>query len=275
LRAPRPSAAAFEVGELTVTALRDGHFIAPPEYFGADDFLGHADLLDDDGVMRLPIGSFIVRGPGLGEKVVLIDAGLGDLANDQFVGGALPGELRAAGVEPGEVDVVICSHLHVDHCGGLYGEDGQAMFPNATLWFGQADWDHFVADGGGFMFEHIREGLKGAHAAERVEVIVNDTAVCPGITAVPAPGHTPGHVTLVLSSGEERAVLLGDAITCPIQLDEPAWSAISDVDPQLARRTRERLWDELDSTGVPAVGAHFPGLRFGRVLSGAGRRWST
>jgi hypothetical protein len=80
---------------------------------------------------------------------------------------------------------------------------------------------------------------------------------------------------VVLSSGADRALLLGDAITCPIQLDEPTWHSIADVDPALADRTRERLWRELEADRTIGSGAHFPELQFGRVLSGAGRRWVT
>jgi hypothetical protein len=74
-----------------------------------------------------------------------------------------------------------------------------------------------------------------------------------------------------LSSGQQRALLLGDAVTCPVQLEEPDWSAMSDVDPALAARTREALWQELEGSADLAVAAHFPGLEFGRVLKGQGR----
>jgi glyoxylase-like metal-dependent hydrolase (beta-lactamase superfamily II) len=93
-----------------------------------------------------------------------------------------------------------------------------------------------------------------------------------GLTARHTPGHTLGHYGLVVSSGAERAVLLGDAIECPLQLEEPDFFAMSDVDPALAARTRQALWDELEGTNVAVGAAHFPGLQFGRVLKGTGRR---
>ena len=89
------------------------------------------------------------------------------------------------------------------------------------------------------------------------------------------PGHTPGHLCVVVASGGQRALLLGDAVTCPVQLDEPTWHSIGDVDPELANRTRERLWRELEGKDVTGAGAHFPELRFGRVLKGSGKRWWT
>jgi glyoxylase-like metal-dependent hydrolase (beta-lactamase superfamily II) len=93
----------------------------------------------------------------------------------------------------------------------------------------------------------------------------------PGVDLLMTPGHAPGHLSVVVSSGLERALLLGDAIVFPVQLDEPAWSSIGDVDPARARRTRERLFRELENPGI--VGAHFPELRFGRLLTGRGRTW--
>jgi len=77
----------------------------------------------------------------------------------------------------------------------------------------------------------------------------------------------------VVASGGPRAILLGDAVTCPVQLDEPTWHSIGDVDPDLANRTREHLWRELDGENITGAGANFPELKFGRVLDGKGRRW--
>jgi hypothetical protein len=87
-------------------------------------------------------------------------------------------------------------------------------------------------------------------------------------TSTPSP-------TVRSGSGDRRALLLGDAIVCPVQLDEPTWQSIGDVDPGLAARVRERLFRELEDGATLGAGAHFPELRFGRVLAGRGRRWFT
>ena len=102
---------------------------------------------------------------------------------------------------------------------------------------------------------HIRRGFQAADAG-RLRPAGSDTAVVPGVDILMTPGHTPGHLSVVVSSGLERALLLGDAIVCPVQLDEPAWSSIGDVDPALARRTRERLFRKLENPGT--VGARGP-----------------
>jgi glyoxylase-like metal-dependent hydrolase (beta-lactamase superfamily II) len=140
--------------------------------------------------------------------------------------------------------------------------------------FGAGDWDQFVVDGADDPGTKARVQLLADLG--RVEIIDgDDVLLAPGLTSRHAPGHTHGHNVLVLSSGDERAVLLGDAVTCPVQLEEPDWMAMSDVDQKMAARTREALYAELEGTDTLMVGAHFPGLEFGRVLPGEGKRYFT
>jgi hypothetical protein len=123
--------------------------------------------------------------------------------------------------------------------------------------------------------DHVQQGCR-RHAGEAcLRPIDRDTTVAPGITAVQTPGHTPGHRWVVVSSDGQRARLLGDAVTCWVQLDELTWHSIGDVDAALAHRTREHRWRELEANGVSGTGAHFPALKIGRVLKGSGkRRWT-
>ena len=257
----------MKVGEIEITPMSDGFVRLPPEYFRNADWSVHRDLLGPDGNLEIPVGTFLVR---TGALTVLIDAGLGPVDAGFMKGGDLPGRLEEAGTSPSEIDLVVCTHLHVDHVGWL-AQDGAPFFKNATVRFGAADWDHFVENNAAS--EAVRDKMEVLKEAGRIEVIESDSTVAPGIDTLQAPGHTPGHLCLVVASGEERAFLLGDAVTCPIQLEEPEWEAISDVDASLASRTRESLWRELETSGNVAVAAHFPGLQFGRVMAGKGRRY--
>lgn len=260
----------MRIGDLHLHPVSDGTFIVRPQYFGAEAGT-HDGLFDRDHTAFLPIGCFVIRTK---DRVVLVDAGLGPAMDElphgmYLVGGQLPAGLRAHGVHPEDVTDVVCSHLHTDHVGWLFDLEAQPVFPNATIWYGAADHDHFVT-GKGDMAGHIRAGFT---AAVRTRPLTGDTTIAPGVTALLAPGHTPGHLCVVLSSQQDRALLLGDAVTCPVQLDEPAWHSMSDVDPALADRTRERLWRELEDPRTVGAGAHFPELQFGRVLPGTARRW--
>jgi glyoxylase-like metal-dependent hydrolase (beta-lactamase superfamily II) len=259
----------MQIGEIDVTPISDGHFDMPASYFGdAADFGPHQAMLNADGNLVVPIGCFLLR---TGDRVVLVDAGMGEVDLGFGRGGDLPAGLAAAGVAPADIDTVVCTHLHADHSGWLV-KDGAPFFPNATVRFGAGDWEQFVVAGAGG--PQTQTDVQLLADLGRVDVIDADgTAVAPGVTARMAPGHTAGHVVLILSSGDARGVLLGDAVTCPIQLEEPDWQAMSDVDKDLAARTREALWQELEGTDTLAVAAHFPGLEFGRILAGEGKRY--
>jgi len=257
----------MRVGDIELAPLSDGLCKMPQSFYIGLDFGTHKELLADDGLVHIPVGCFLLRSGG---TTVLIDAGLGDVDVGWGRGGELPGALRAVGASPEDIDVVVCSHLHIDHIGWLVVEEAP-YFPNAVVRYGAADWQRFVA--GADADDRGRQIMEVLAAAGRLDPLDGDMLrIAPGLTARHTPGHTLGHYGLVVSSGEARAVLLGDAVECPLQLEEPDFHTLSDVDPALGARTREALWRELEGTDVAVIGAHFPGLQFGRVLAGTGRR---
>ncbi len=109
--------------------------------------------------------------------------------------------------------------------------------------------------------------------SERFQAADDGAALAPGVQVISLPGHTPGHAGVILSSDAERAFILGDAVSCPAQLEEPEWSGLGDLDPKLARRSQEAVAREVEGTGALVGASHFPGLQFGRVLRGEGRRY--
>lgn len=260
----------MRIGEIELTPLSDGECRLPPSFYTGVDVAAHG-LVAADGAVHIPIGCFLIRS---GDTTVLVDAGMGEFTTSWATGGDLPGELARAGCAPEEIDLVLCTHLHIDHIGWLVHR-AAPFFPNATVRFGADDWEQFVT-GPDAAETRTQSTMQLLDAAGRLEPIATgEVALAPGLTAVPTPGHTPGHFGLVLASGTDRAVLLGDAVECPLQLEEPELSVLSDVDPALAGRTREALWRELEGTGTLIGAAHFPGLAFGRVIPGQGRRYFT
>ena len=188
-----------------------------------------------------------------------------------LVGGQLLTGLRALGVTPVDITDVICTHLHADHVGWLFGLDAQPVFGRAAISAGEAVWRHFVT-GPGEMLPHIRAGWRAAADTDQFRPLDRDTAIAPGVTAVLAPGHTPWPPV-------RSALLRGATGPAPRRCDHlpgparRAWHSLGDVDPALADRTRERLWRELEDDRTAGAGAHFPELQFGRVLRGVARRW--
>ena len=257
----------MHIGDIELDQLNDGFCRLSQDFYVGLDFAAHQDLLANDGLIHIPVGCFLLR---TGETTVLIDAGIGDVDVGWAQGGQLPGALRAAGVEPEDIDIVVCSHLHVDHIGWL-SVDGAPYFPNAVVRYGATDWAQFVSSAEAD--SRSRLIMEVLLAAGRLDPLEGDMLqIAPGLTARHMPGHTLGHYGLVVSSNNERALLLGDAVECPLQLEEPDFHALSDVDPAMAARTREALWRELEGTNTALTAAHFPGLQFGRVLVGAGKR---
>jgi glyoxylase-like metal-dependent hydrolase (beta-lactamase superfamily II) len=266
----------MQIGDVHIHPIADGTFRATPQYFGDDVTAhGHEDLFSSHQMAWLPIGCFLVR---TGSRTVLVDAGMGPELRDDgprlLSGGQLMTGLRAIGVSPADIDDVICTHLHSDHCGWLFDAEARPVFPKAGIWLGARDWQHFVLDRELFMYEHIHHGLTSS-SDDRLHLVSEDLTVTGGVDLVMTPGHTPGHLTVVISSQGKRALLLGDAITCPAQLDEPSWQALGDVDPSLAARVRSRLFRELEDPDTLAAGAHFPELQFGRVVVGQARHWTS
>ena len=258
----------MRVGSLDILPIHDGSARLKAAEFlrfmgtSDDPWKPHRQFLTEDNELELALGGFLVR---TGDRVVLIDAGVGVIDSPPFHGGALIESLRAVGVEPADVTDVCFTHLHFDHVGWAT-QKGRVVFENAQYRCHRADWAHFV---GGEDAGSVR---KLTPIADRMEFWENDCVLFPGISVTGAPGHTPGSTIFVVSNGGEKAMLLGDAVHCPIELVEDDWEAVADVDPALARRTREALARELEGSDVPVAAAHFPGLQFGRLLAGTERR---
>ncbi len=265
----------FTIGDLEVVAVSDGDVTFPATaYFAGTteaEWQTHARWADHDGKLTFPFGCFVVRS---GDRRVLIDTGLGPITFGDYRGGQLLGQLAEAGIQPADIDVVFITHLHADHCGSAALKvDGEMRptFPNATYRWTSAEQAYWT--GGDLPAGSIARKDIFAAVAPRYEAADGGVSLAPGIDVYAMPGHTPGHAGVVLSSGDARAFILGDGISCPVQLEEPEWSGLGDVDPRLARRSQEALAREVEGTGALVGTSHFPGLTFGRVMTGEGRRY--
>jgi glyoxylase-like metal-dependent hydrolase (beta-lactamase superfamily II) len=250
---------------MTVDAVIDGaaRMAATAAFAGTtdDDWSPHRAFLDADGMLEMALGGFLVR---TDDRVVLVDAGMGPFTWGPFVGGRLLENLAALGVRPDDVTDVVFTHLHFDHVGWAT-HHGEIVFPNATYRCDERDWAHFVGP-------DERATKKLLPIADRLEPWSGSGHLLPGIDLMSAAGHTPGSTIVVLSSGDDRAMLLGDVVHCPVELVDDEWAGMYDVDPELALRTRTALAKELEGRDIPVAAAHFPGMQFGRLLTGSGQR---
>lgn len=253
------------VGEISIQPVHDGTAILDTALFSGGDFSQHRHLLHDDGRLHVPVGAFVVR---TGARTVLLDAGVGDVQDEMFDGGAMLDDLARHGVAVADIETIIVSHLHSDHCGWL-DRDGVPTFPNATIHIGAADWQWYVEDakGGHRRAERLRS------VEERVRLIdVDGMSIAPGITTRATPGHTPGHTSAVISSGTQRMIVLGDALHCPAQLTNAEWEFFHDVDRTLAVRTRQQLLRDAEEPGTSVLPCHFPGMQAARLVPATGER---
>jgi glyoxylase-like metal-dependent hydrolase (beta-lactamase superfamily II) len=223
-----------------------------------------------------PIVSFLRDQRGIPKDRV--QEAVADLARIQMEHGQLPESLAALGIDPSDVTDVVFTHLHFDHIGWA-SIDGAAFFPNATLRCAAADADYFLPGGNDwyscqvFRCQSARDRL--GPVLDRLETWDSDCTLLPGIDIRLTPGHTPGSSVIVISSGPDRAMLLGDMVHCPLELMDDEFNLLADYDQRLADRVRTAYARELEGSQTFAAAAHFPDLRFGRLLPGNGvRHWT-
>jgi glyoxylase-like metal-dependent hydrolase (beta-lactamase superfamily II) len=254
------------VGARTVTAVSDGSFVVDEGHMNVPGY--QRRFAQSDGLTRVPIGVFLVPG----EATTLIDAGAGQLTYGSLESGDLLDELAGQGVRPADVDAVAITHLHFDHDGWIVDADLTPTFPNATVYVGADDFEHFVFNPDPAMprlyqmREHLRHALLDMADAGRVVLIKGETPIADGVTAIEAPGHSPGHFIYEVRDGDEALLILGDAMIFPQELIDPGLFSTHDADLGVAAQTRARIRTLAQAPGTQAVGAHFPDLQPVSVL---------
>lgn len=262
------------VGDMTVTALNDGAFEA------AFAYLTHipeneATALHQASFRAIPpritISCFLVQ---TDSKLILVDTGCGSAMGPGL--GALPGNLQALGVQPGDIDAVLATHLHPDHIGGMVDGNGGAVFPNAELFVHEADLKFWSDDAtlAGATSDQDRGFVELARATiaayrDRTRPLANGEAV-PGISLVPEPGHTPGHSGWLLASGGAQLLIWGDIVHLPgVQFARPGAGMGFDVDGDTAIATRKRMFDMVTTDRMAVAGMHLDFPCFGHLAKAA------
>ena len=263
------------VGNVEIVSVLDGIMPAQPSFLfsGIPPSMYEAALRDELTPEGLPIkrGSFLVRSSG---RLILVDTGIGD-KNPNLPGGELLSSLRTLGVAPDEIDLVVNTHLHFDHVGwNCVQRDGKLVptFPRAEYWIGRKEWDFWtdpaiLAEEG----PHLTTDVLPLKDSPQLRLVDGEDAITPELTILPTPGHTPGHLSIAVTSSGEQAIILGDVAHHPLHLIR-FWIAAVDELPRVSRRTKRQLAERLIAENALVAGGHFTPNSFGHLVLVDGKR---
>ena len=272
----------LQVGDLEVTALWDGMASFDPHWLlGKTTVDGVIKALQSDPHLldTSDIG-FLVN---TGRKLILVDAGSGTWFGNGSLG-RMEGSLRSAGYTPEQVDLVLVTHLHSDHIGGLTTQDGKRVYPNAEVYVAKEDSDYWLSpDNAAKAPKAAQPFFPSAQAiaapyikAGKWHAFSGSDSIVDGMQIVPLHGHTPGHTGYEFSSKGQKILFWGDTIHAQrVQLPHPEVTVVFDIDPATAAPTRNALLSKLAREDVLIAGPHmlFPGL--GRLhKAGSGYSWA-
>lgn len=267
------------LGDMTISTLSDGYLTLPPDFiFGPMPKDELTEVLlpygVDQGSLQSQCNLTLLRS---GDRTVLFDTGAGP----EFMtsAGQLIDSLDAAGVAPEDITDVVFTHAHPDHIWGVLDDFDEPLFYEATHHIGRVEHDYWM-DPDTVNTIGTARATFAVGAARRIEAIQGQlqlfedgAEVLPGIIAQMTPGHTPGHMAFVASSGAASALILGDAIgNDHVALARPDWNSGSDQDMETAAATRVRLIDQITTDDLQVVGFHFGGGGLGRIVTEAGMR---
>jgi len=274
----------LKVGDLEVTALFDGGRAVDPHLLGGEKValdVVAAALREEPHMLDSVAMGFLVN---TGKQLILVDAGAGTWWRPE-VFGRLGNSLRSAGYSPEEVDLVLLTHLHPDHIGGLTTHDGQRVFPNAQIFVSKTESDfwlspdiaaHASKDAQPF-FDIARAVAAPYIKAGKWHTFSGSEEIADGMKLVPLPGHTRGQTGYEFSSNGQRILFWGDIVHAPrVQLQHPEVTMVYDMDPTAAAATRNRLLPVLCSEDALIAGPHMPYPGMGRLYKdGNGYRWAS
>jgi glyoxylase-like metal-dependent hydrolase (beta-lactamase superfamily II) len=218
-----------------------------------------------------------------GSRLVVIDTGLGGALYEQSKGavGQFQNNLAAAGIDAKAVDTVIISHFHGDHINGLITADNKPAFPNAEVMVPAGEWKFWNDDGemskatGNALVEGNFKNVKRVFGAlgNKVTQYEPGKEVAPGITSLATHGHTPGHVSHIISSGNAKLMVQADVTNIPLFVQNPSWVIQFDMDGAAAEATRRKFYDMLAAEKMMVQGFHYPFPSVGHIeKAGSGYR---
>jgi len=260
-----PSFYRYKVGDFEVTALNEGVVRnATPANMAVNKQLPEIQKALSDAFLSTDhvINQFNIIVVNTGKNLVLIDSGFGD--NGAPTGGSLVANMQAAGIDPKNIDTLLVSHFHGDHISGIRAKAGAANFPNAEVMVPAAEWQFWNdASNQAKVIDAFKPGFGNVKRvfdpiAKDVKQYEHGKELVPGITAVDARGHSPGHTAFVVASGNGKLLVTSDTVNHQILIRNPEWSLWADMDAAMAASARKRLLDMAATDKIQIAAYHLP-----------------
>jgi glyoxylase-like metal-dependent hydrolase (beta-lactamase superfamily II) len=270
----------FTVGSLRFTVVSDGQFkMDAGAVFGVVPRVMWepvAGQLDEQHRLTFDLNCVLVRS---GDLTILIETGNGNKPTVPYEGGGiLLDSLAAEGVQPADVDIVINSHLHADHCGWntrLEGEKMVPTFPNARYYIQEKEWRDATNPNERTRSTYLADNLLPIEEAGQLELIDGEKQITGEVRIIAMPGHTDAHCGIVLESNGERAIYLGDIAQHSAHIERYPWIAAFDVLPLVSLETKKRIIGGALDEGTLLITAHLPYPGVGHIRQdGKFRRWT-
>lgn len=263
----------FKVGSIEATVVSDGPL---PLGEASGSFLGTSkaevqqmlkdNFLDPNKVV-LEQNALVIN---TGDKLCLIDTGMGTSQMFGPTTGKILNSLKAAGIDPNDIDAIIATHAHCDHVWGIMADDGTRHFPNAQIYISQTDFDYWTDEAKlalkdpGYMKPFVEGARKNLLPnRDRIVFVKDGQEFLPGIQAISAPGHTVGHTIFMITSGGQSLAAIGDTTHHQVLLfEKPLIEFAFDTDSKMSAKTRVRVLDMLATDRIPLLAYHFawPGI---------------
>jgi glyoxylase-like metal-dependent hydrolase (beta-lactamase superfamily II) len=224
-----------------------------------------------DGKLHVSVHALVIESGG---RRIVVDTCVGNDKSRSVPGwshlkGPFLADLARAGYPRESIDIVICTHLHVDHVGwNTMLEHGRWVptFPNARYWIGNAEWEHWSSAEEDDFRQPMDDSVRPVIEAGLVDLVAPNDRVTDEVVLEPTPGHTPGHVSVRITSCGEEAVITGDLMHHPVQCAEPSWASRFDSDPDKARSTRRSFLERYADRPVLVFGTHFATPSAGHIV---------
>jgi glyoxylase-like metal-dependent hydrolase (beta-lactamase superfamily II) len=278
----------IKIGEFECTVLSDGtHPGTPAPLKSPLDFLfpgvpekelnaalkEHNETLKEINDWIIPYAGLLIEGRG---RTILTDTGADGLGPDT---GKLPGNLKTIGINPGNIDMVILTHAHRDHLGGMTDRTGSLVYENARYIIWKSEWDYWFSEEARLYCERTgrQAALEWAHnnllpVKNRVELLEKEKELIPGVSAIAAPGHTPGHLAVSISSRGQELLCLADTVHHAIHIEHPDWATGIDYSREQVNQTRRKLFDRAERSKALVLLPHLPFPGLGHVVK-KGNAW--